>query len=62
MTEHLSEAMETCIDHCLACYRTCTAMAMNHCLEVGGAHVAKEHFTLMMACAVTVLPAGVATA
>jgi len=26
-------------------------MAMGHCLEQGGAHTEKKHFTLMMACA-----------
>ncbi len=46
-----SEAMDRCIEECLACYRTCLSSAMGHCLEVGGAHVEKKHFTLMMACA-----------
>jgi hypothetical protein len=43
--------MQACIDQCLACHQTCLAMAMNHCLELGGPHVEKRHFTLMMACA-----------
>jgi hypothetical protein len=43
--------MQECIDHCLRCYQTCLFMAMNHCLELGGKHVEKQHFTLMMACA-----------
>jgi hypothetical protein len=43
--------MQACIDACLACYRTCLSTAMNHCLEMGGAHVEKAHFTLMTACA-----------
>jgi hypothetical protein len=47
----MSAQMQSCIDTCLACYKTCTQMAMNHCLELGGAHVEKRHFTLMMACA-----------
>jgi hypothetical protein len=46
-----TEAMTSCIEDCLACYRTCLSAAMGHCLEVGGAHVEKGHFTLMMACA-----------
>jgi len=46
-----SPHMQKCIDDCLACYQTCLSMAMNHCLELGGEHVAKEHLTLMMACA-----------
>jgi hypothetical protein len=46
-----SEEMTRCIETCLACYRTCTSMAMNHCLEMGGEHVQPNHFRLMMACA-----------
>lgn len=51
MPHHLSAEMDECITRCLDCYRTCVSMAMNHCLELGGAHVEKAHFTLMMACA-----------
>ncbi|TKT69718.1 four-helix bundle copper-binding protein [Aquamicrobium sp. LC103] len=43
--------MRQCIDDCLECHATCLSTAMNHCLEIGGAHVEKKHFTLMMACA-----------
>lgn len=43
--------MRQCIEACLDCYRTCTEMAMNHCLETGGRHVEPEHFRLMMNCA-----------
>lgn len=50
MQHRLSPAMQACIDNCLACYQTCFSTAMNHCLEKGGAHVEREHFTLMMAC------------
>lgn len=46
-----SSEMQTCIDACLLCYKTCLATAMDHCLTMGGEHVAKPHFTLMMACA-----------
>jgi hypothetical protein len=42
---------KACVDACLDCYRTCLSMAMNHCLELGGAHVEKQHLTLMIACA-----------
>lgn len=45
-----SPQMQKCIDDCLACYQTCLSMAMGHCLEVGGEHVEKQHFTLMLAC------------
>lgn len=48
---HLSDEMKTCIDDCLACYRTCLSAAMSHCLEMGGEHTEPKHFRLMMACA-----------
>jgi hypothetical protein len=51
MPHHADPAMQECITACLDCYQTCTSMAMNHCLMLGGEHVAKDHFTLMMACA-----------
>lgn len=51
MAQHASDAMQDCIEACLNCYRTCLGMAMNHCLETGGEHVAPPHFRLMMACA-----------
>ena len=44
-------AMTACIEACLSCYRTCHGMAMQHCLEAGGEHVAPSHFRLMAACA-----------
>jgi hypothetical protein len=44
-------AMDSCIEDCLHCYRTCLGTAMSHCLEAGGEHVAPPHFRLMMACA-----------
>ena len=43
--------VQHCIEACLACHRTCLTMASQHCLAQGGAHVAPEHFRLMMACA-----------
>jgi hypothetical protein len=43
--------MQECLDNCLACYRTCFSMATTHCLEMGGEHVAPEHFRLMLLCA-----------
>ena len=51
MHAHTDATMQDCISTCLDCYQTCLSMAMNHCLEVGGKHVEKAHFTLMMACA-----------
>ena len=46
-----SAGMQECIDNCLQCHRICLDMAMNHCLEAGGRHVAPEHFRLMTTCA-----------
>jgi hypothetical protein len=46
-----SAAMQSCIDDCLRCYRTCLSTAMSHCLEAGGKHVEPAHFRLMSACA-----------
>jgi hypothetical protein len=48
---HVSQEMQRCIHQCLGCYQVCTATAMNHCLELGGKHAEKNHFTLMMSCA-----------
>jgi hypothetical protein len=47
----MSPEMQRCIDECLRCYQTCFGMAMTHCLEIGGKHVAPPHFRIMMACA-----------
>ena len=51
MHHHTDPKMKACIEECLRCYSVCLATAMNHCLEMGGEHAKKEHFTLMMACA-----------
>ena len=48
---HGSAAMQRCIEHCLACHRTCLEMASQHCLELGGQHTEPAHFRLMLACA-----------
>ena len=45
------DRLDACIEACLACHRTCLTMAMQHCLERGGEHVAPDHFRLMIACA-----------
>lgn len=48
----MHDAKQTeCIAACLDCYRTCTQMASNHCLERGGAHVEPKHFRTMLGCA-----------
>lgn len=49
--QHLSAEMQSCVEECLRCHAICFSTAMNHCLEAGGEHVEKRHFTLMIACA-----------
>lgn len=46
-----NQRMQECIENCLQCHRLCLEMAMNHCLEKGGEHVAPTHLRLMMNCA-----------
>lgn len=48
---HMSAEMQQCIENCQKCHAICLSMSSNHCLEVGGAHVAPDHFRLMMDCA-----------
>ncbi|WP_081448375.1 four-helix bundle copper-binding protein [Fulvimarina pelagi] len=43
--------MQSCIDDCLACYRSCLSMATGHCLRMGGKHAEEQHLTHMHACA-----------
>lgn len=47
----INDEMKRCVEECLRCHSVCLSTAMNHCLAVGGQHVEKNHFTLMMACA-----------
>jgi len=42
---------DDCIKNCSTCSETCYAMAINHCLPLGGKHVEPEHFKLMLNCA-----------
>lgn len=49
--QHHSPEMQHCIQDCLACHAVCYGMAMTHCLDSGGEHVAPRHFRTMMACA-----------
>jgi hypothetical protein len=46
-----SRQVAECIDACLGCHKTCLGMALTHCLESGGDHIAPPHFRLMMDCA-----------
>lgn len=47
----MNTEMQTCIDNCQKCHATCLMHLSGHCLEVGGAHVAPDHFKLMLDCA-----------
>jgi hypothetical protein len=47
----VASIMQSCIDECLRCYEICFGMAMSHCLDKGGKHVAPPHLRMMMACA-----------
>jgi hypothetical protein len=45
------QKVSECIDACLDCHKTCLGLAMTHCLEMGGEHVAPQHFRIMIDCA-----------
>ena len=45
-----SKEMDECINGCLACHATCL-QTVEHCLEKGGAHAAREHIRLLLDCA-----------
>lgn len=47
----MQHTMQECITNCQTCHATCLSMASTHCLEVGGKHVAPDHFRLMLDCA-----------
>lgn len=51
MPHVMAHGADQCIQHCLACAETCTAMAMGHCLDMGGEHIAHDHLALMLGCA-----------
>ena len=43
--------LAACIEACNRAHGVALGMAMNHCLEAGGDHVAPQHFRLMADCA-----------
>lgn len=43
--------LAACIEACNRAHGVALAMSMNHCLEVGGEHIAPRHFRLMTDCA-----------
>jgi hypothetical protein len=48
---HVDEDLKHCIEECRTCREVCLSTAATHCLEMGGEHVAPDHFRLMMDCA-----------
>lgn len=47
----LSRQLQNAIQTLQHCHATCHAMAMLHCLEMGGEHARPQHIHLMMDCA-----------
>jgi hypothetical protein len=45
------KSVSACIDACLDCHKVCLGLAMTHCLETGGDHIAPPHFRMMVDCA-----------
>lgn len=43
--------LAACIEACNRAHGVALGMAMNHCLDTGGDHVAPQHFRLMADCA-----------
>jgi len=43
--------MSRCIDDCDQCNRVCWNMALNYCLERGGAHSEPTHLRMLLGCA-----------
>jgi hypothetical protein len=48
---HLSRQTLEAIAALEHCHRTCSSMAMTHCLELGGEHARPQHLRLMLDCA-----------
>jgi hypothetical protein len=46
----MNTEMQQCIQNCQSCHATCLTHLLQHCLEVGGAHVEPNHVRLMMDC------------
>jgi hypothetical protein len=47
--EGMEGKMAQCIEHCLACSKTCFE-TLNFCIDQGGKHVESAHLHLMMNC------------
>ena len=50
-TSTLSPQVSACRDACAACAQGCLQTLYQHCLMMGGEHVAAEHVTTMADCA-----------
>lgn len=46
----INHHMDTCIQNCLDCFRTCLE-TVSHCLNLGGIHASQEHITILLECA-----------
>ncbi|MDX2073443.1 MAG: four-helix bundle copper-binding protein [Alphaproteobacteria bacterium] len=42
--------MHECMQHCWEARHECQSVLFNHCIEVGGAHVAAEHVRIIADC------------
>jgi hypothetical protein len=42
--------MQDCIQACWRCRNECQITLLNHCLPMGGEHVAEDHVKIMMDC------------
>ena len=51
MMHAFSQQVENAIQALTHCHAMCHAMAMTHCLEVGGEHARPQHLRLMQDCA-----------
>lgn len=46
----ISKSMMSCIDECLACYKSCLE-TVHHCLTLGGQHASPDHVSTLLTCA-----------
>lgn len=49
-THIYSPQLQDTLEKLSACHDTCLSMAINHCLEMGGAHARPQHMRLMLDC------------
>lgn len=51
MTHLTDPKIKECLEACNECHQICLHETMNHCLEIGGEHIAPDHIRLMLNCA-----------